>query len=168
MSSIDKNIEQAKENMPEMTITPPPFQEKSSPQALKERLEWGEPAFSIIDVRDRSSFNKSRIMGAITMPMNQDMTPMGSNFIEQAKAAFEPEREIYIYAENDQQTAQAASQMRQAGFEAISELQGGLAAWKDIGGPTEGTEEQGEKVVGSGAYNIGDRLKEQGEINAKY
>jgi rhodanese-related sulfurtransferase len=38
---------------------------------LKERLDWGEPALTIIDVRDRDAFNISHICGAISLPLNE-------------------------------------------------------------------------------------------------
>jgi rhodanese-related sulfurtransferase len=37
---------------------------------LKTNLQWGQPAFTIIDVRDRSTYNHSRITGAISIPLN--------------------------------------------------------------------------------------------------
>jgi rhodanese-related sulfurtransferase len=131
---------------------------QSSAQALKDRLQWGEPAFTILDVRDRTTFNQSRIMGA--MPMSIDELP------DRAKASLELNRDIYVYGENDEQSAQAAAKLREAGFERVSELRGGLAAWKAIGGPTEGTAEQGNDV-GQGAYNVKDRLEEHAEVTSK-
>jgi rhodanese-related sulfurtransferase len=41
----------------------------SEVEVLKNRLDWGEPALTIIDVRDQSAFNASHIMGAIAMPI---------------------------------------------------------------------------------------------------
>jgi rhodanese-related sulfurtransferase len=47
-------------------------------------------------------------------------------------------REIYIYANTDDEAAEAADNLRQDGFESVSQLQGGLAGWKAINGATEG------------------------------
>ena len=47
-------------------------------------------------------------------------------------------REIYIYANSEEETAAAANNLRQAGFKSVSQLQGGLAGWKAVEGPTEG------------------------------
>ena len=162
-SEAEDAILKAKDNLPEVTPTPPAQQKpQSSPQALKERLEGGEPGFTIIDVRDRMTFNKARIMGAMAMPMEQ--------LVERVKnsGGLTPEREIYICGESDEQASEAVANLREAGFTEVSAIQGGLAGWKEIGGPTEGTEEQGEKVVGKGAYNLADRLKEQQEIQDKH
>jgi len=40
---------------------------------LKDRFDWGEPALTIVDVRERAAFNTSHVMGAIAMPMNELM-----------------------------------------------------------------------------------------------
>ena len=127
----EKKILDAKDALPEVTPTPDPQKTpKSSAKDLKDRLEWGEPGLTIIDVRDRDAFNDERIMGAISMPMEEDLA-------EKAKETLESRREIYVYGEEDQ-TAQAASSLREAGFEAVSEIDGGLEAWKAIDGSTEG------------------------------
>lgn len=97
---------------------------------LKFRLEWGQPGFTIVDVRDRHSYNHGRISGAIPIPLDE----LG----KRAKTSLHTERDIYVYGESDVQTAQAASTLRAVGFTAVSEIQGGLSAWKAVGGATEG------------------------------
>jgi rhodanese-related sulfurtransferase len=159
MADIEQTILNAKEKLPNITPTPPRQQmPQSSAQALKQRLEWGQPAFTILDVRDRMTFNASRIMGAMTMPMEQ--------LPQRALDSLEPRREIYVYGDNDEQTAQAANLLRQAGFESVSELKGGIAAWKAIGGPTEGSAEVGNNPDKS-AYNVKDRLEKHAEDTSK-
>jgi rhodanese-related sulfurtransferase len=159
MSEVEKAILNIKDNLPNVTPVPPSQQTpQSSAQALKQRLEWGEVAFTIIDVRDRANFNQSHIMGA--MPMSMD------EIVDRAKSSLEPEREIYLYGENDEQTAEVAAKMREAGFQAISELRGGLAGWKAIGGPTEGTAELGYDNSGA-EYNVKARLDKHAELSAK-
>ena len=159
MSQIEDAILKAKDKLPEVT-PPPPSQEtpQSSAQALKQRLEWGEPAFTILDVRDRTSFNQSRILGAMAMPME--------DVVERAKSSLEPEREIYVYGESDEQTTEAAAKLREGGFTAVSELKGGLAGWKAIGGPTEGTAELGYDASAA-EYNVKARLDKHAEVTSK-
>ncbi|EDX71626.1 hypothetical protein MC7420_5251 [Coleofasciculus chthonoplastes PCC 7420] len=95
-------IAEAKENVAEAVPTPPPQQmPESSAQAVKSRLQWGEPALTILDVRDRAAFNQARIRGALPMPMDE--------LTDRAISSLEPQREIYVYADNDQQSNQAAS-----------------------------------------------------------
>jgi len=97
---------------------------------LKSRLEWGQPAFTIIDVRDRHSYNHGHISGAIQIPLD--------DLESRAKSALHQKRHIYIYGDNDQQAAQAAQVLRSAGFAEVGEIKGGLIAWKTAGGATEG------------------------------
>jgi len=110
--------------------TPEAIQEKSSVDALKNRLDWGEPALTIVDVRDINAFNARHITGAVAMPLNE--------LIARARASLELTRDIYIYGETDAQTAQAASTLRGAGYQHIAELLGGLTAWNKAKYPIEG------------------------------
>lgn len=159
MPDVENTILNAKDKLPNVTPTPPSQQTpQSSAQALKQRLEWGEVAFTILDVRDRGAFNASRIMGAMAMPME--------DLLQTALDSLEPRREIYIYGDSDEQSAQAANQLRQAGFESVSELRGGLAAWKAIGGPTEGNAETGYDAS-SAEYNVKSRLDKHAQVTSK-
>ncbi|MEY2830839.1 MAG: hypothetical protein RLZZ574_97 [Cyanobacteriota bacterium] len=119
----EKAISNIKETITKPIPTPPPATPKASAQALKERLQWGEPGLTIIDARDREAFLQERITGAMLM---ESVTNIPEN------------REIYVYSNSDGETEQAANKLRQEGFESVSQLQGGLAGWKAIQGPTEG------------------------------
>ncbi|MGQ4649908.1 rhodanese-like domain-containing protein [Lyngbya aestuarii] len=131
MENIQDKVAATKESLPEVTPTPPSLKPSSSASDLKARLDWGEPALTIIDVRDRQSFNKERIMGAIAMPMDQ--------LVERVRPSLEPTRDIYVYGDTDQETAQAATRLREAGFINVAELKGALAGWRAISGSIEGT-----------------------------
>ena len=109
--------------------TPPPFKAKSLVFELKARLDWGEPALTIIDARDRTEFNFRHILGAIPMPMPE--------LVDRAQSSLENSRDIYIYGETDEETAQAAGALRNAGFQNVSELRGGVAAWRALDYPVE-------------------------------
>lgn len=130
MKKVEDTILDAKQALPDLTPTPPGLKAQSSASELKARLENGEPAFTILDVRDRDSFNDAHIMGSMSMPMDE--------LVGRAKASLQPTRDIYVYGEGDSQTAQAANMLRENQFLCVSELKGGLPGWKAIGGPTEG------------------------------
>ncbi|HEY9873513.1 MAG TPA: rhodanese-like domain-containing protein [Candidatus Obscuribacterales bacterium] len=149
---VAEAIQGAKDKLPNVTPTPPGFKAQSSVQDLKSRVEWGEPAFTIIDVSDRMTFNDGHIMGAMAMPID--------DLAERAKSSMEPNRDIYVYGATDEETATAASQLRQAGFQNVAELKGGLAAWKAIGGPTEGISES-RTPAGADDYNVVSRVQDQ-------
>lgn len=108
---------------------PASFKEKSRVYDLKSRIDWGEPALTIIDVRDRASFNEAHIMGAISFPSEE--------LVERANASLESDRDIYVYSNTDEETADAASRLREAGFERVAELTGGLGAWRAAEYPVE-------------------------------
>jgi len=132
----------------------PPIEAQSDVHVLKTRLEWGEPAFTILDVRDRNTFNQGHIMGAMPMPIDE--------LVQRAVPSLDQRRDIYVYGANEEETAQAAQQLRSNGFERVSQLKGGLAAWKAIGGPTEGIIES-KTPAGADDYNVVDRLKNHQE-----
>lgn len=110
--------------------TPAPIKAVSTVFELKDRLDWGEPALTIIDVRDRKEFNESRISGAISMPMDE--------LIARVSVSLECERDIYVYGGTDKLTAAAAKELREAGYQNVAELMGGLGAWQAAAGATEG------------------------------
>jgi len=141
-------------------IIPPsePTSAQANAHELKSRLEWGEPGFTILDVRDRMVFNEGHILGAMAMSMDQ--------LVERAKSSLDLSRDIYIYGETDEEAAQAAAQLRSAGFEHVSELKGGLAAWKAIGGPTEGVVES-RTPPGADDYNVVARIANHLETQQK-
>ena len=131
---------------------PPVDQKKSDVHVLKSRLEWGEPAFTIIDVRDRQTYNEGQMMGALPMSMD--------GLGDAAAQSLAKSRDIYVYGASDADTTQAAQALKSKGFENVSELKGGLGAWKAIGGPTEGIVES-RTPAGKDDYNVVDRMKDQ-------
>jgi rhodanese-related sulfurtransferase len=131
---------------------------------LKGRLEWGEPGLTIMDVRSREAFNYERITGAIPMPMDSlPSSPDNSNL--------EARRDIYVYGDSDQETAQAANRLRDAGFINVAEVKGALPAWKAIGGPTEGIVSMegpaGPSSLKKSETNVAARLDEKAELASK-
>ena len=109
---------------------PGAIENQSSVNTLKKRLEWGKAALTIIDARPRVLFNICHIIGSIPLPMDEpnDLT----------LASLEPNCDIYIYAETDKKTSVAANELRQAGYQKVSELIGGLRAWKKANYPIVG------------------------------
>jgi rhodanese-related sulfurtransferase len=109
--------------------TPTPLKPKSRVYDLKARLDWGEPALTIIDVRDRQEFAINHVMGSVNLPMAQ--------VVELALLNFELTRDIYVCGDTDEEIAEAAAALRSAGFTSVSEVQGGVPAWKAVGYPVE-------------------------------
>ena len=141
-------VDSAQDAVGEVTPVPTEFKSVTSPTDIKKRLDWGEPALTIIDVRDRDAFNQERIMGAIAMPM--------SDLANTAKQSLEFDRDIYVYGDGDSATSSAAMKLHDAGFKKVSAIQGGLAGWKAIGGPVEG-QGQGPSLYESNKRSVLDQ-----------
>ncbi|NJN87999.1 MAG: rhodanese-like domain-containing protein [Leptolyngbyaceae cyanobacterium SL_7_1] len=152
-STVEHAVESVKEKVTAPIKTPPSLQAKSSAGDLKNRLEWGEPALTIVDVRHRAAFNQEHIMGAISIAPDE--------LVERIGSSMEPNRDIYIYGDSIDATAQAATALRQAGFFNVAEIEGGLEAWKAISGAVEGTAEVQEPDAG--AYNVVSRINQHRE-----
>lgn len=130
MSEIHNAIAATQEIVEEISPAPPTFERLTPARDLKARLDWGEPALTIIDVRDRDRFNTRRIMGAIHHPVEQ--------LVERALKTLEPTRDIYLYADTEDDAMNAANQLAVAGYEQVALLQGGLEGWLAVNGPVEG------------------------------
>ncbi len=132
-AQVSEKIESVKSKITQPLPTPPDMSKlQAPPEELLKRLNWGEPALTIIDVRSREAFNEERITGAV--PISADQIPQG------AESSLEFKRDIYLYGDSNEAAAEAANQLRQAGYSKVALVQGGLPAWKSIGGPTEGSE----------------------------
>ncbi|MBE9069798.1 rhodanese-like domain-containing protein [Leptolyngbya cf. ectocarpi LEGE 11479] len=130
MSGIIDAVNAVQEVAAEVSPVPARFEHVISAVDLKARLDWGEPALTIVDVRDRENFNNERIMGAISLPVEE--------LTARAAEMFEVDRDIYVYGATDMATKGAATQLYTAGFERTAALKGGLDAWKAINGGIEG------------------------------
>lgn len=141
---LDK-VDDAQDAVGKATPVPTEFKSITPPSDIKKRLDWGEPAFTIIDIRDRATFNAERIMGAIPMRM-EDFTGNEQNNMS-------PDRDIYVYGDD---ASSAAQKMYDAGFKKVSVIKGGLAAWKAIGGAVEG-QGQDPGLLEGGANLVGQK-----------
>jgi rhodanese-related sulfurtransferase len=159
MTDLQDRIVKAKGQLPDITPTPPAFQNQATAHDLKARLNWGEPGLTVLDVRDHAAYLDCRIMGAMNVP-SEDLQTV------EKEMHLSPKRDIYIYGATDAETASAANALRQAGFEHVAELQGGLSAWQEISGSVEGAATS-TSPDGADAYNVGARLKEFAQEKSK-
>lgn len=134
------------------------FHGQATAHELKSRLNNGEPALTIIDIRSSEDFRQRRILGAITMPME--------NLMQSTEFSFESNRDIYIYGASEEDTAQAANYLRQAGFQRVAELKGGIDAFQEIGGSVEGIATN-EDAPSPDNYNVVARLNQFAQEKAK-
>jgi rhodanese-related sulfurtransferase len=156
MANLHDIVEGVQNTLGNLIPTPVVIQEESTAYDLKTRLEWGEPALSIVDIREHEAFNRGRITGALSMPMAQ---------LAEMKSALQPDRDLYIYGDTDNQAHTAAEMLRAAGFKAVTHVLGGLEAWHEIGGPTEGVQED-DTYPSANAFNVVSRLKTEHDVQA--
>lgn len=155
MTDLQDTIVSAKDKLPDITPTPPAFHSEASVHELKSRLQWGEPGLTIIDIRNHDAFNQGRIQGAMNMPIDR--------LVGMVQASIRRDRDIYLYGENAEETTRAANMLREAGYEHVAELKGGLLAWQEIDGAMEGVIDH----PGADAYNVAARLQAFDEERSK-
>lgn len=131
MANVQSTVQSVKETVTAPLPTPPDMARQVSPNNLKARLNGGEPALSILDVRPKQSFDNERIMGAISIPGDVAAAATG-------KHALEASRDIFLYGDSDEEATQAAAQLRETGYTEVAVIKGGIEAWKAIGGAVEG------------------------------
>lgn len=160
-ATIEKAKEAFQENVADKFPVPTPKSGITPMHAtaheMKSRLDWGEPGLTLLDVRDRAAFNDLHIQGAMSMPMEM--------LVEAAQVGLDPKRDIYVYAENDADASSAVGMLREIGYLRVAALEGGMEAWKAIGGAIEGPAT--DREPGPGAYNVFSRLKEFTEERAR-
>ena len=124
-------VSEIKDKVTSILPTPPEQQlPVSSAQALKKRLDWGEPALTILDAREHNAYLQEHIMGA----MSAGSEELQARFMN----SLAKNRDIYVYGDNDTQAEQVAEKFRIEGFTNVAQLRGGVAGWKAISGATEG------------------------------
>lgn len=101
---------------------PGEIQDRSSVGTLFKRLDGGKAALIVIDVRPKVFFDITHIKDSISMPMDEP--------VDLTLSDLELNQDIYVYAETPRQTAIAAQNLRHLGYQHVSELIGGLRAWK--------------------------------------
>ena len=97
-------------------------------QELKERLEAGEDVV-VVDVREERELSTGLLPGALHIPMRE----MGSRWKELADA-----NEIVCYCQSGARSYEMALMLRSKGLFNATRLEGGISAWRAIGGDTPG------------------------------
>lgn len=93
---------------------------------LKERLESGE--IDLIDVRERMEFAGGRVSGSRLVPLSE---------LERRRAEMDPAKPIYIICRTGRRSAEAQIRLKAIGFANVTNVAGGLEAWKKEKLPVE-------------------------------
>ncbi|MDX1535974.1 MAG: rhodanese-like domain-containing protein [Candidatus Spechtbacterales bacterium] len=107
-----------------------------SAKDLKQKLDSDEE-FLLVDVLSEASYESMHIPGAINVDVHQD------DFMEKMKEKTDgdKEKEIVVYCASPQCQASpsAAQKLVDAGYENVSDFEGGLSGWKEAGYDLEGS-----------------------------
>ena len=92
-----------------------------TPAELSNRLHARDD-FDLIDVREPREWDIAHIPGARLIPLGEIATALDS---------LDPSREIVVMCRSGKRSATAAKQMKDAGFERVKNLAGGILRWSD-------------------------------------
>jgi rhodanese-related sulfurtransferase len=95
------------------------------PQTLRQGLN--QQLVTLIDVREPGEFAGEHIPGAILVPLSQ---------FDPRKIPQMDEMQLVLYCRSGSRAAIAAQRLVDAGFKQVTQLSGGINAWKDAGYPT--------------------------------
>lgn len=96
-------------------------------EELKGMLEENKP-LSILDLRDRDSFEHEHIEGALCVPLME---------LSDAEQLLQKDREVVVYCDRSRCDIcpAAAEELEKMGFRQVEILEEGFEEWKEKGGP---------------------------------
>jgi hydroxyacylglutathione hydrolase len=106
------------------------FVERLSPQFAAELLASSQPPLAV-DVRAPSEREQKHIEGSLSIPLNH---------LVQNLKALPKERPLLVYCAGGYRSSIAASLLKASGFDSVSEIAGGLAAWESANLPVQNTQ----------------------------
>lgn len=92
------------------------------PQALVERLAWGDQALVVLDVRTVAEYAEGHVPGAQNIPHTELAARIAE--LDGARA-----RDIVVYCRSGTRAAQALTVLEGAGFKRLFHLQGDYTRW---------------------------------------
>ncbi len=98
---------------------------------LKNRLDWGETAITIIDVRPIEFFKEAHIQGANAAPI--EVLEERVKEITAVMGAQAGDRQLIIYSDRDGLSAEAAARLYAAGYQRVFDYTDGFSSWRSAG-----------------------------------
>jgi rhodanese-related sulfurtransferase len=99
-----------------------------SPDALLHRLDDGDKAPYVLDVRTTEEYVAGHVPGAVNIPHDQ----VASRLAEVPK-----DRDVVLYCRSGRRAQLAAAVLAENGYARLEHLQGDMPAWADQGRPVE-------------------------------
>jgi rhodanese-related sulfurtransferase len=99
-------------------------------EEVKRRMDRGDKAFVLVDVREESEWNAGHIPGAVHL---------GKGVIERdvEQKIPDPGKEIVLYCGGGFRSALAAENLARMGYTNVISMDGGWRGWKEAGYPVE-------------------------------
>lgn len=112
-------------------------------QELKNRLEWGEVALTIVDVRPVEAYKQGHIQGSSTAPLEVlEERILGLT----GQMSAQKDRQIVVYSDREGLSALAAQKLRDLGYSVVFDYVDGFSAWRTTGLPVE-TQSTGQIIA---------------------
>ncbi|MEZ4854375.1 rhodanese-like domain-containing protein [Flavobacterium sp.] len=77
----------------------------------------------LLDVRTAQEYNESHLKNALNIDVNSD------SFTEKA-SQLDKQKPVLVYCRSGHRSAKAAQQLKELGFTQVTDLDGGILAWK--------------------------------------
>lgn len=90
-------------------------------ETLQNKLENEE--ITLLDVREVSEYEGGHIEGAVNAPLSS---------LDANQLSYPKDEPIYVICRSGNRSAQAASQLQDAGYTEIYDVSGGMMAWESI------------------------------------
>lgn len=90
-------------------------------KTLQNKLENEE--ITLLDVREVSEYEGGHIEGAVNAPLSS---------LDANQLSYPKDEPIYVICRSGNRSAQAASQLQDAGYTEIYDVSGGMLAWESI------------------------------------
>jgi rhodanese-related sulfurtransferase len=82
----------------------------------------------LLDVRTKGEWDEGHLKGATRVTVTED------GYLDKAKAVLDPKKPVVVYCRSGRRSAEAAKQLRAAGY-TVHDLAGGITAWQKAGKP---------------------------------
>lgn len=104
---------------------------KDAPVKIEQAEKLIADGVQLLDVRTKEEWDEGHLKGAKMVTVTE------KDFLEKAKAALDPQKPVLVYCRSGGRSAKATKALREAGFTAVHDMDGGITAWQKAGKPVE-------------------------------
>ena len=104
---------------------------KDAPVKIEQAEKLIADGVQFLDVRTKEEWDEGHLKGAKMVTVTE------KDFLEKAKAALDPKKPVLVYCRSGGRSAKATKALREAGFNTVHDMEGGITAWQKAGKPVE-------------------------------